>query len=116
MKASGQSPKCTARLRRAAAPNIHARERRRTLVDKRALIVACGQVVRDYREQRGMSLGALARTSTVPRARIEMIEEGSVASINAEFAVDVLYIYKALDVPTKTFVQKISRLSKSLVH
>jgi transcriptional regulator with XRE-family HTH domain len=58
---------------------------------KRALIVASGQVVREYREHRGMSLPALARASTVPRARIELIEQGSGASITAEFVVDLLF-------------------------
>lgn len=84
--------------------------------NKRAIIAASGQVVRTYREQRGMSLQALAWVSTVPRARIELIEQGAVATLNAEFAVDLLLIVHALDIPTWTFIQEVGRLGKKLVH
>jgi transcriptional regulator with XRE-family HTH domain len=87
---------------------------RRAPTNERALIAASGQLVREYREHRAMSLRALARASTVPLDRIELIEQGAVPSISAEFVVDLLYVSKALDIPTALFVEQLRRLA--LVH
>lgn len=89
---------------------------RRPPLNKTVLIAASAQLVREYRAQRAMSVGALARASTVPRDRIELIEQGAVTSISAEFVVDLLFISKALDIPTDIFVEQLRRLSKALVQ